>query len=229
MRLVAWEQTCAQGWCPCESSTHKYSLRSAAIATNAPHQRAPLPGSNALNALLGGGVETLSITEVFGEFRCVEVLNLLCKQPAPPPSSPRLASVCRVLAQRRAGKTQFCHTLCVTTQLPVSDGGGGGKVIYIDTEGTFRPERVKEIAEEFGLNSTDVLDNVLFARVNTCDQQMEIVNRAAAAIVADPVPYRLMIVDSIMGLFRVEFSGRGELAGRQQVGECCAVCCAGGG
>lgn len=90
-------------------------------------------------------------------------------------------------------------------------------MIYVDTEGTFRPERVKEIAEEYGLDSNDVLDNVLFARVSTCDQQVEIVNRAAAVIVEDAAPFRLMIVDSIMGLFRVEYSGRGELAGRQQV------------
>ena len=117
----------------------------------------------------------------------------------------------------RSGKTQFCHTLCVTSQLPVEQGGGGGRVIYVDTEGTFRPERVKEIAEEYGLDSNDVLDNVLFARVSTCDQQIEIVNRAAAVIVEDAAPFRLMIVDSIMGLFRVEYSGRGELAGRQQV------------
>jgi len=107
--------------------------------------------------------------------------------------------------------------LCVTSQLPISQGGGGGRVIYVDTEGTFRPERVKEIAEEYGLNSNDVLDNVLFARVNTCDQQIEIIKKAAAAIVEDSAPFRLMIVDSIMGLFRVEYSGRGELAMRQQV------------
>ena len=121
-----------------------------------------------------------------------------------------------VVYAHRAGKTQFCHTLCVTSQLPLAQGGGGGRVIYVDTEGTFRPERVKEIAEEYGLNSTDVLDNVLFARVSTCEQQVEIVNRAAAIIVEDSQPFRLMIIDSIMGLFRVEYSGRGELAARQQ-------------
>eukprot|EP00760_Papus_ankaliazontas_P020207 PhM_4_TR18247/c0_g1_i1/m.80384/K10872/DMC1; meiotic recombination protein DMC1 len=65
-------------------------------------------GSTALDTLLGGGVESMSITEAFGEFR--------------------------------TGKTQIAHTLCVTSQLPKSMGGGNGKVAFIDTESTFRPE-----------------------------------------------------------------------------------------
>ena len=71
-------------------------------------------GSKNLDTLLGGGVETGSITEIFGEFR--------------------------------TGKTQICHTLCVTCQLPIKDGGGAGMAMYIDTEGTFRPERLVPIA-----------------------------------------------------------------------------------
>ena len=85
-------------------------------------------GSSELDALLKGGIETGSITEIFGEFR--------------------------------TGKTQLCHTLCVTTQLPMEQGGAEGKAMYIDTEGTFRPERLMEIAERYGLNGQDVLDNV---------------------------------------------------------------------
>ena len=72
-------------------------------------------GSSELDALLKGGIETGSITEIFGEFR--------------------------------TGKTQLCHTLCVTSQLPMEQGGAEGKAMYIDTEGTFRPERLQEIAE----------------------------------------------------------------------------------
>jgi DNA repair protein RAD51 len=52
----------------------------------------------------------------------------------------------------RTGKTQICHTLCVTCQLPMDQGGGEGKAMYIDTEGTFRPERLVEIATRFNLN-----------------------------------------------------------------------------
>lgn len=61
-------------------------------------------GSSQLDSLLGGGIESRSLTEVYGEYR--------------------------------SGKTQLAHTLCVTTQLPRSQFGGGGKVIFIDTEGT---------------------------------------------------------------------------------------------
>lgn len=69
-----------------------------------------------------GGIETGSITEMFGEFR--------------------------------TGKTQLCHTLCVTCQLGMQQGGGEGKAMYIDTEGTFRPQRLVAIAERYGLNCT---------------------------------------------------------------------------
>lgn len=60
----------------------------------------------------------------------------------------------------RTGKTQLCHTLCVTVQLPVAQGGGAGKAAYIDTEGTFRPERIRAIAARFNLDPDAVLDNV---------------------------------------------------------------------
>ena len=65
-------------------------------------------GSIELDKLLEGGIETGSITEMFGEFR--------------------------------TGKTQLCHTLCVTCQMPITDRGAEGKAIYIDIEGSFRPK-----------------------------------------------------------------------------------------
>ena len=81
------------------------------------HKRAEIvfltSGSRELDKLLGGGLETGSITEIFGEFR--------------------------------TGKTQLSHTLAVTCQLPISQGGGEGKCLYIDTEGTFRPERLLSV------------------------------------------------------------------------------------
>ncbi|KAK8804129.1 hypothetical protein WA171_000222 [Blastocystis sp. BT1] len=141
-------------------------------------------GSSELDTLLGGGIETMSITEIFGEFR--------------------------------TGKTQLAHTLCVTAQLPTDMHGANGKVIFLDTEGTFRPQRVVEIAERYGLNGDEVLDNILLARAYTHEQQMDIITAAAAKIVEDDSPYHLLIVDSITALFRVDYSGRGELAERQQ-------------
>lgn len=65
---------------------------------------------------------------------------------------------------------QLCHTLCVTTQLPLADGGGAGKVAFVDTEGTFRPERVRAIAARFNLDPDAVLDNVRWVlhRLTNC-------------------------------------------------------------
>ena len=61
-------------------------------------------------------------------------------------------SLTELFGEFRTGKTQLCHTLCVTCQLPMDQGGGEGKAMYIDTEGTFRPARLVEIAARYGLN-----------------------------------------------------------------------------
>lgn len=139
-------------------------------------------GCAALDALLGGGVETGNLTEIFGEFRC--------------------------------GKTQFCHTLAVTCQMPLEQGGGLGKVLYIDTEGTFRPERLVQIAQRFNLDGSQVLDNVCYARAHNTEQQTKLIIEAAALM--SQARFGLMIVDSATNLYRTEYAGRGELADRQQ-------------
>lgn len=139
-------------------------------------------GSTALDQLLGGGIESMSITEAFGEFR--------------------------------TGKTQIAHTLCVTCQLPNSMGGGNGKAIFVDTEATFRPERIKPIAERFGLDPEAALENILVARAYTHEHQAHLLSMVAAKMAEDQ--FSILIVDSITALFRVDFSGRGELAERQQ-------------
>ncbi|KAL7711896.1 Meiotic recombination protein DMC1 [Entamoeba marina] len=155
-------------------------------ATNALEKRSNVikisTGSEQFDALLGGGIETMSVTEMFGEFR--------------------------------TGKTQICHTLAVTTQLPKDMKGGNGKVAYIDTEGTFRPERIAQIAERYGVDQTAVLDNILIARAYTHEQQFDLLVEVAARMAEDN--FRMLIVDSITSLFRVDFSGRGELSERQQ-------------
>ena len=138
-------------------------------------------GSKELDKLLGGGIETGSITEIFGEFR--------------------------------TGKTQLCHTLCVTCQIPLEQGGGEGKAMYIDTEGTFRPKRLISIAERYGLNPQDVLDNVAYARAYNSDHQSKLLIQASAMMSENR--YALLVVDSAMGLYRTDYSGRGELSARQ--------------
>lgn len=105
-------------------------------------------GSKNLDALLGGGIETGAITELFGEFR--------------------------------TGKSQICHTLAVTCQLPVDMGGGEGKCLYIDTEGTFRPVRLLAVAERLGLSGEEVLDNVAYARAYNADHQNQLLTAASA-------------------------------------------------
>ncbi|TXG61721.1 hypothetical protein EZV62_013084 [Acer yangbiense] len=138
-------------------------------------------GSRELDKVLEGGIETGSITEIYGEFR--------------------------------SGKTQLCHTLCVTCQLPLDQGGGEGKAMYIDAEGTFRPQRLLQIAERFGLNGADVLENVAYARAYNTDHQSRLLLEAASMMVE--TRFALMIVDSATALYRTDFSGRGELSARQ--------------
>ncbi|CAG8646371.1 22710_t:CDS:2 [Gigaspora margarita] len=143
-------------------------------------------GSQRLDKLLGefyfiGGIESGSITEIFGEFR--------------------------------TGKSQLCHTLAVTCQLPVDNGGGCGMCIYIDTEGTFRPERLASISGRFGMNENEVLDNIAVARAYNTDHQMNLLIQAAGMMTQ--ARFSLLIIDSVTALYRTDYSGRGELAARQ--------------
>uniref|UniRef100_A0A3Q4GLQ5 Meiotic recombination protein n=1 Tax=Neolamprologus brichardi TaxID=32507 RepID=A0A3Q4GLQ5_NEOBR len=121
-----------------------------------------------------------------------------------------------LLPEFRTGKTQLSHTLCVAAQLPGEDGYSGGKVIFIDTENTFRPDRLRDIADRFNVDHDAVLDNVLYARAYTSEHQMELLDFVAAKFHEEGGVFKLLIIDSIMALFRVDFSGRGELAERQQ-------------
>ncbi|MHC1636613.1 MAG: DNA repair and recombination protein RadA, partial [Candidatus Nezhaarchaeales archaeon] len=112
------------------------------------------------------------------------------------------------------GKTQLCHQLCVTVQLPREKGGLNGAALYIDTEGTFRPERILQIAERFGLDGKQVLDNVIYARAYNSDHQILIVEEAADLIKENNI--KLIVIDSLISHFRGEYLGRETLAVRQQ-------------
>ncbi len=85
--------------------------------------------------------------------------------------------------------------------------------MYIDTEGTFRPERLVDIAERFGLDGREVLENVAFARAHNIDQQNKLLLQAAALMAENK--YALLVVDSATALYRTDFAGRGELSARQ--------------
>ncbi|KAG1051013.1 hypothetical protein G6F43_006754 [Rhizopus delemar] len=138
-------------------------------------------GSKELDKILGGGIETGSITELFGEFR--------------------------------TGKSQLCHTLAVSCQLSMENGGAEGKCLYIDTEGTFRPSRILSIATRFGLDTEICLNNIAYARAYNADHQTALLFQASSMMAE--TRFSLLIVDSVIALYRTDFAGRGELSLRQ--------------
>jgi len=139
-------------------------------------------GSTAFDAMLGGGVESQSITEFYGKFA--------------------------------AGKTQITHQLSVNVQLPKDQGGLEGNALYIDTEGTFRPERIVQMAKAKELDPDEVLENIKVGKAYNSDHQMLLAEKAEKMV--DDENVKLIIVDSLMGHFRSEYVGRGTLADRQQ-------------
>jgi len=139
-------------------------------------------GSQELDNLFGGGIETGCVVEFFGEFR--------------------------------TGKTQIAHQLCVNVQLSKEDGGLNGNALYIDTEGTFRPERIIQMAEGLDLDHKVVLKNIVFGRAYNSDHQILLIKEASNLIKEKNI--KLIIVDSLIGHFRSEYVGRGTLANRQQ-------------
>jgi len=114
----------------------------------------------------------------------------------------------------RTGKTQICHTIAVTVQLPEERGGLEGKALYVDTEGTFRPERIVPIAKRFGLDPEDVLQNIIVTRAFSSDHQIAIIRKAKKEIPLRNI--KLVIVDSLTNHFRAEYVGIDTLAIRQQ-------------
>ncbi|WP_460025568.1 DNA repair and recombination protein RadA [Infirmifilum sp. SLHALR2] len=113
------------------------------------------------------------------------------------------------------GKTQLCHQLAVTVQLPPEKGGFSGKALYIDTEGTFSPQRIREVAQRFGLDAGEALRSVYVERVESV-VAMEHAVRSKAPMFIEEKGVRLIIVDSVIALYRAQFRGREWLAERQQ-------------
>ena len=138
-------------------------------------------GSKGVDELIGGGIETQAITEVFGEFG--------------------------------SGKSQISHELAVTVQLPKEKGGLDGECVFIDTENTFRPERVEQIADAFGLDHEEVLRKIHIARAFNSSHQILMAEKINE-LIQSGVNVRLVIVDSLMAHF--EYVGRESLAVRQQ-------------
>ncbi|MEM2722641.1 MAG: DNA repair and recombination protein RadA, partial [Thermoplasmata archaeon] len=140
-------------------------------------------GSQALDNLLGGGLETQAITELFGPFG--------------------------------SGKTQLIHQLLVNVTMPEEKKGLNGEAILIDTENTFRPERIEQMSLALNLDPKEVLKKIHVARAYNSSHQMLLVEKAFET--AKEHPIRLIAVDSLTAHFRVEYTGRGALAERQQM------------
>jgi DNA repair protein RadA len=124
-------------------------------------------------------------------------------------------SVTELFGEYRTGKTQIAHQLCVNVQLPYERGGLEGNALYIDTEGTFRPERIIQMASALDLDYSDILKNIVIGRAYNSDHQVLLAREAARIIKEKNI--KLVIVDSIIGHFRSEYVGRGTLANRQQL------------
>ncbi len=118
--------------------------------------------------------------------------------------------------QYGAGKSQIAHVLAVRCQLPVDKGGAGGACVFIDTESTFRPERIVQMAKGLDLEPDEVLKNIKVARAFNSDHQALLAEKIEDLIKKQGVPVKLVIVDSLTAHFRAEFIGRGTLADRQQ-------------
>jgi len=123
-------------------------------------------------------------------------------------------AVHELVGEYGTGKTQICHTLCATVQLPREEGGLSGGAVYVDTEGTFRPERLLQIAESKGLRTGEALKNVMVARALNCDHQILIVEKLDEIIPKKNI--KIVIVDSVISHFRAEYLGRESLTERQQ-------------
>ena len=114
-----------------------------------------------------------------------------------------------------SGKSQLAHQLAVNVQLPLEKGGANAKAVWIDTEGTFRPERIKQMCEAQGLDFMKTLKNIFVARAFNSDHQILLVDKVGE-LIKNGEPIKLLIVDSLTAHFRAEFAGRGQLADRQQ-------------
>ncbi len=113
----------------------------------------------------------------------------------------------------KSGKTALAHTISVTSQLSVKNGGLNTSVAYVDTENTFSKEKIKRIAKRFGLNPSETLSRIFHARIYSSDHQSQMIQKAETLCKTRGV--RLIIIDSLMALLRAEYVGIGKLAPRQ--------------
>ncbi len=113
-----------------------------------------------------------------------------------------------------SGKSQLAHQLCVNVQLPRERGGLASEALYIDTENTFRTERIFQMAKHSGLNPDEAAKGIILAEAYTSDHQMFLLENSDKVIKENSIG--LIVVDSLTAHFRSEYIGRENLAERQQ-------------
>lgn len=113
-----------------------------------------------------------------------------------------------------SGKTQLGFQLAVNVQMAPERGGLGGGALFIDTESTFRPERIMQLAEAQGLDANEVLKNIHVARAMNSEHQILLIDKADEIIKQKNI--KLVVVDSMTAHFRADYVGRGALSERQQ-------------
>ena len=113
-----------------------------------------------------------------------------------------------------SGKSQICHQLCVNVQLPPERGGLDGAALYVDTENTFRLERIIQMAKHVGIEPEEAVKKIIYAEAYTSDHQMFLLENADEIIKENNI--KIIIVDSLTAHFRSEYIGREMLAPRQQ-------------
>ena len=134
----------------------------------------------------------------------------------------RLGETIEMFGPFRSGKSQLCHQMCVTVQLPPELGGVDKKAVFIDTEGTFSPSRIKAIhaklQKDLGWEKSfeEVLRDITYARAYNSDHQMTLVERLLELFYNHKDEYGFVALDSATAHFRAEYAGRGTLAERQQ-------------
>jgi DNA repair protein RadA len=119
-----------------------------------------------------------------------------------------------LIGEYGTGKTQICLMLSATVQLPHEQGGLEGNVAFIDTEGTFMPERVYQIASEMGLDPAEVANNIFVARAYNSSHQCLLIDKLFSLCPENNI--KLVVVDSMISHFRGEYFGRENLSERQQ-------------
>jgi len=198
-----------------------YSVRDLAFASA--HELAVVLGSEeraiaiirAAQKLVNRGEEFITARELFEKRKNLEYISTGVRSLDDLlEGGVEVGSITELIGEFGAGKTQICHQLAVMVQLPKERGGLNARALYIDTEGTFRPERIIQIARAKQLDPEKTLENIIYARAYNSDHQMLLVDEAKKYIESQNI--RLIIVDSLINHFRAEYPGRENLASRQQ-------------